>query len=668
MEEQSIIWVGSDSQLDSGWNELLHKYDLKYCSVKAYVEDPSLKSHYPVKIFGPFDELNLKDIDIKKVISNNEEESTLVVSNNNTINDIIEVSNLESVFRFIHPNISKEELDSIYIDLITRYQIKIERQSLYKNLKEKNLELDSLNLNLKELVKTRTQDLEASRSESGEKANQLKDLVQFISHVSQKPDFESILNFINQEVGQFENMGSPIFIYKINHQAPNILSFQNKSIVSHSCRDHLMLAKIKSSRSEEEFQLCLANELGRPFGKILPITLILNKEIFSGDVGAVLMFEHSMNQKQLNKFMEYITERLQSFSIATEKLLLELDLTQISQLWESTFDGVNNPVAIVDHEFNLLRANRHFYLKIENKDKKCYESFQGRNTICPSCPLDTKDGLQNNSALIQRGESLYQIYSYPLDFDNTNNIKAYVNYYLDVTRSRLLQSKVIQNEKIAAIGHLAGSIAHELNNPLSGIKAMTQIILKELREKDSFYNDVEEVNKAVIRCHKIINNLLDFTKEESSGDEVVSLTHLVTTTLPLLKTILSDHNVEIDLNSDSGNIKASTSLIQQVIFNLIKNACQSIDVGPGVIKILTFKENDYTCFSVEDSGMGMEKKVLDLLYDPFFTTKKEGEGTGLGMFISQNIIEKHGGLIEVDSRAGEGTKFTVKFKMFEGEK
>jgi two-component system NtrC family sensor kinase len=358
--------------------------------------------------------------------------------------------------------------------------------------------------------------------------------------------------------------------------------------------------------------------------------------------------------------MEFLTERLQAFSIAIEKLLLEEDLTQISSLWESTFDSVSSPVAIIDSNFNLLRANKHFFKELNGEKIKCHQAFKNQEKICNYCPLD-QDQKNKKSGLVQRGDSKYHVFSYPMTLGNQNDVIAYVNYYLDVTRSRILQSKVIQNEKIAAIGHLAGNIAHELNNPLSGIKAMTQFILNEETNESDFSNDILEVNKAVIRCHTIISNLLGFTKEEDGTLEVVSLTKLVSTTLPLLKTMLADHNVDISLSTDSGDIEVSTSLVQQVIFNLIKNACQSIEIGPGKIFISTEKlSEEWTSFVVEDSGFGMSKEVMNSLYDPFFTTKKEGEGTGLGLYISKNIVEKFKGEISIESTLGKGTKFIVK--------
>jgi len=447
-------------------------------------------------------------------------------------------------------------------------------------------------------------------------------------------------------------------MYTLNHQLTKIVSIQGGAISSHSCRQKKLFEELKVTRNEEELQLRLANELGRPFNRILPITLILNKHNFSGEVGALLMFEHQLGGQELHKFMEFITERLQAVSIAVEKLLLEDDFIENSKLWEYTFDGVENPIAIVDENFNLLRSNTHF--QKNNKFTNCYEIFQGREAPCTGCPMSPN---KNESAgFVSKNEKTYQVFSYPIKFESQSKVKVFVNYYLDVTRTKALQSKVIQNEKVAAIGHLAGNIAHELNNPLSGIKAMTQFLLQEIVDDKSLRDDINEVNKAVVRCQQIISNLLDFTKEGEAEDEEGSLTDLVATTLPLLKTILSDHNVEINLSNSVGKIKGSMPLIQQVIFNLVKNACQAIKVGPGSIQISTGSNDDYwSWFEIRDSGAGMSPGVIESIFEPFYTTKKEGDGTGLGLFISKNIVDKFKGTIEIKSHLGEGTTFKVSF-------
>jgi len=204
---------------------------------------------------------------------------------------------------------------------------------------------------------------------------------------------------------------------------------------------------------------------------------------------------------------------------------------------------------------------------------------------------------------------------------------------------------------------LAGNIAHELNNPLTGLKSLAQVLRSEIKAESQIAQDLFEIEKAAGRCQKIIRNLLDFVYERSHQLSPVNLDELVERTLPFLKTALRMHRLQKDLRAPNFFVLAEPQLLQQVIFNLIHNACQAMQ-KPGSLTIRTELINqDQVRLWVEDTGPGIEPHFIERIFEPFFTTKKEGSGTGLGLSLSKEIIERFHGQIGVESVLNQGASF-----------
>jgi signal transduction histidine kinase len=224
---------------------------------------------------------------------------------------------------------------------------------------------------------------------------------------------------------------------------------------------------------------------------------------------------------------------------------------------------------------------------------------------------------------------------------------------------------MIQSEKMAAVGLLAGNIAHELNNPLTGIRSLAQVLLQEVPKDGTLRDDISEVEKASERSQKIIENLLSFSKGESDQRQVlISLNEVIRRTLPMLKTALREHRSEMLLGEDEPQVKIEPHLMQQVVFNLVNNACQAMK-NPGAVTVKTETETDsdgrlWSSIHVIDTGEGIPPDIIDSIFEPFFTTKEKGQGTGLGLSMSRSVIENFGGTISVTSIVREGTHFVVR--------
>ncbi|OGP12298.1 MAG: hypothetical protein A3I75_05660 [Deltaproteobacteria bacterium RIFCSPLOWO2_02_FULL_50_16] len=367
-----------------------------------------------------------------------------------------------------------------------------------------------------------------------------------------------------------------------------------------------------------------------------------------------------------------------TFSIPqAEKSQTKQDLEQLFEIvsrakymWESTFDAIGEPVMIINDTYEIERANLATaeIVKIDVRKligKKCYEIFAKRQTICPGCPLEkTLMFLTPHALNIEHffGDKEFHVSSYPLQYKVTHK-NSVVHHYRDVTEEKKLQRTIAQTEKMAALGMMAGGVAHEINNPLSGILAFSQLIQRDLDPKSSLCEDIKEIENAAHRCKGIVENLLNFSRQTKSTDRgPIDINETIESALPLFRMKLRTMNVEVATEYSKGleHVFGNRSQIQQVILNLISNAADAMPEG-GIIHLRTKKnvEGNFAKIEVQDTGIGIKGKNLNRIFDPYFTTKDLGNGTGLGLSISYNIIQEHQGKIEVQSEEGKGSIFTV---------
>jgi two-component system NtrC family sensor kinase len=352
-------------------------------------------------------------------------------------------------------------------------------------------------------------------------------------------------------------------------------------------------------------------------------------------------------------------------------------------MWEATFDAIHDPVMIIDKNFNIERANRASADRSGHDikdliDKKCYRVFAGRDGICPHCPLPETlkrrvRGAVEIKDLMPNGD--FEVNSYPLLQDagggEGGGEDRVVHHYRDVTEERRLQRKLSQSEKMAAIGMLAGGVAHEINNPLAGILAFTQLLKGELPEGQS-RSDIQEIEEAAKRCKKIVEELLVFAQPHREGDRTaLSLEEAIEKILPLSRLNLRHRNVTMTAGYESNLplVRGNAARLQQVFLNLINNAGQSMSSAGGgevALRVRGSEDRGQVLAEVIDHGCGIRSEDLPKIFDPFFTTKGRTEGTGLGLSICYSIISEHGGKIEVESEVGKGSLFRVILPAIQG--
>ena len=229
------------------------------------------------------------------------------------------------------------------------------------------------------------------------------------------------------------------------------------------------------------------------------------------------------------------------------------------------------------------------------------------------------------------------------------------------------ERKLLQSEKQASIGRLAAGVAHEINNPLTGVVTFTHMVLRRPNLPDDIRADLEVVAESTERVRKIVRGLLDFARQVTLEPEPTDVNDLIEVTIPLVanQALMKGVIICFDPCSELPLLTLDRNLFESVLLNIIINAIDATD-SRGNINIstsLSISSGHQTQrgieIVIEDSGRGIAPKHLDKLFDPFFTTKDVGKGTGLGLSVSQGIVERHGGSIRVQSVVDKGSIFTV---------
>jgi signal transduction histidine kinase len=247
---------------------------------------------------------------------------------------------------------------------------------------------------------------------------------------------------------------------------------------------------------------------------------------------------------------------------------------------------------------------------------------------------------------------------------------GWLELYRDVTSQRLLQSKLVQTEKMAAIGQLVSGIAHELNNPLTGILGYAQLLLgRGLAPAQQ--TEAQKIHEEAERASHIVKNLLLFARETQPERLPVDLNEVVERALALRSYELRVEDIVVtrELDPELPETQADPIQLQQVVLNLVVNAEQAIleGRGHGTIRVRTSRLGAARLLlEVSDDGPGIDSRNVSRIFDPFFTTKPPGVGTGLGLSIVYGIVQQHGGEISVESVPGHGATFRVELPLVEG--
>lgn len=361
-------------------------------------------------------------------------------------------------------------------------------------------------------------------------------------------------------------------------------------------------------------------------------------------------------------------------------------------IWERTFDAVPDTIIILDPDYQIIQVNRAMANMLEVPIEtlihtKCYKAFHGTDKPPPNCPHMhlLKDHKSHQSEIFdERLQRYFSVTVSPIK-DSDGTFLGSVHIARDISdqkkaeETRLAtEEKLQKTEKMEAIGLMAGGVAHDLNNILSGVVSYPELLLLQLDRNDKLYNPLKSIQKSGKRAAAVVSDLLTVARGVATVKEVWSLTGLIKEYLdsPEFKKVDSLYHtitVQADLQSPLHNICCAPVHIQKVLMNLITNAFEAIE-GPGTVFVSTKNQSitpgptaplaascDYAVLTVRDTGSGISEAAQKRIFEPFYSSKVMGRsGTGLGLAVVWNTIKDHNGSIQVTSDE-KGTTFTILF-------
>ena len=396
--------------------------------------------------------------------------------------------------------------------------------------------------------------------------------------------------------------------------------------------------------------------------------------------------------QQLEQRVQERTSELENSNLSLQQEMQERKRTedalkQSHETFLTVLDSIDATIYVSDFDtYEILFMNKHMrdYFDGKQGETPCYKKFRKEESPCAHC---LNDQLLDSSGLptgvkIWEGENPITG-QWDINYDRAikwvDGRYVHLQIATDISRIKKLEEERLQTEakfqqaqKMEAIGTLAGGIAHDFNNLLMGMLGNVSLLLMDMKPENARFKRLQEIEKQILSGSRLTSQLLGYARKGIYELKPEDLNRIITDNVEAFSRTRREINIVKKLDPQLAPIEADRGQIEQVLLNILVNAADAMPEG-GQLTILTttvtheaINEKPYTpvpgqyaLLSVQDTGVGMEKNVLDRIFDPFFTTKEMGRGTGLGLASSYGIIKGHDGYIEVESTPGEGSIFCI---------
>ena len=369
-------------------------------------------------------------------------------------------------------------------------------------------------------------------------------------------------------------------------------------------------------------------------------------------------------------------------------------LQNLAQKWRTTFDAINDSISLLDDQSRVVQCNRAMAELLQRPageiiGRPCYELMPGAEGQVENCPsvraLQTR---KRETRSWQIGGRWFDVVADPI-LDPQGRVTGAVHILSDITESKkaeeqktALERQLRQAQKLEAVGTLAGGIAHDFNNILGAVIGFTELARMELPEGGPARNDLDQVLKAGLRAKDLVRQILTFSRKGTETLAPIDVVPIVKEALKMLRASLPT-TVEIKkrLVLTKGVVKSEPTQIHQILMNLCTNAAQAMGEQGGVLEVILAEtvlnpedppprelpdSGPFLELTVRDTGPGITKEVLEHIFEPYFTTKEKGLGSGLGLSVVHGIVQRHGGWIRVESEPGAGSCFRVFLPLLQG--
>ncbi len=405
-------------------------------------------------------------------------------------------------------------------------------------------------------------------------------------------------------------------------------------------------------------------------GQLIPVEVTSSYIAYEGEKGILSFTRDITEQKKAEEMLESSRQKLALHFLQAPLAVIEWDLEFRVRSWNPTAERI---FGYAEKEI----IGKHASIIIPKQYKDHIDAVWAEL-------LQQKSGNRStNENITQKGDLIFCEWSNTPIINETGETIAVFSLVQDIT-SRIqaekakerLEFQLQQAQKMESIGTLAGGIAHDFNNILFPILGNTELLFMDTDKSSPAYARLEKIYAGANRAKELVTQILTFSRQDQIELKLLKIQPVIKEALKLIRsTIPTIISIKNDIRSDCGPIKADPTQIHQIVMNLATNAYHAMEETGGELQVtlgeINLKEHDllnldippgiYACLTVTDTGIGIEKELINKIFDPFFTTKKVGKGTGMGMSVVHGIVKSMNGIINVYSEPGKGTEFNVYF-------
>jgi len=383
--------------------------------------------------------------------------------------------------------------------------------------------------------------------------------------------------------------------------------------------------------------------------------------------GSVFVVGRDSEQAFESRELELFKLLARGLDVAVNNSILFEEIKESQRQWQATFDCITDAILIQDENSVIQKSNIwagqqcgvHPRDLVGMQADKVFS--QPHSETGDPFARAMESGEPAYFEAHQEGRD-YLVSAFPV-YDPRHEKRSCVHLRKDVTEIKRLQNQLFNTEKLLAVGRLVSGVAHEINNPLTGVIGYSELLLRK-EGTAVFERELKKILESALRCKAIIENLLTFSRQKTQESQCIDINGILDNTLELRSYWLRHGCIEVERHyGELPPVMADPQQLQQVVLNILTNAEQAIQEAHGgeggMITLETFYANERVLVSITDNGVGIPANMLSKVFDPFFSTREVGQGAGLGLSSSYGIVREHGGDLRAQSSPGGGATFVI---------